>query len=61
MKPTPARRMLCLILLLALLPLTPPAHALETSATAALLLDASTGNVLYEKNPDKQLPARPKL
>ena len=53
-----ASRVLTLILLLALLPLsplTPTADALETSATAAFLLDATTGQVLYEKNPDKQM------
>ena len=49
------KRILSLILLLTFLPLTLPAHALETSATAAILLDASTGNVLYEKNADKQM------
>ena len=52
---TPVSRILTLIVLLSLLPLTPPARALETSATAAILLDASTGQVLYEKNPDKQM------
>ncbi|MBR4211971.1 MAG: D-alanyl-D-alanine carboxypeptidase, partial [Oscillibacter sp.] len=55
MTKTPVSRILTLILLLSLLPLTPPARALETSATAAILLDASTGQVLYEKNPDKQM------
>ena len=52
---TPVSRILTLILLLSLLPITAPARALETSATAAILLDASTGKVLYEKNPDKQM------
>lgn len=52
---THVSRILTLILLLSLLPVTYPARALETSASAAILLDASTGQVLYEKNPDKQM------
>ena len=50
-----ASRVLALVLLLSLMPPYPTADALETSATAAFLLDATTGQVLYEKNPDKQM------
>lgn len=30
--------------------------ALETTAESAILMDAATGKVLFEKNPDKELP-----
>lgn len=50
-----AGRVAALILLLSLIPLSPAAQALETSATCAILLDAATGKALYEKNPDKQM------
>ena len=42
-----------LVLLFTLLPA--PARAVDTSAHAAILLDATTGEILYEKNPDEQL------
>ncbi|MGB1547018.1 MAG: D-alanyl-D-alanine carboxypeptidase, partial [Alphaproteobacteria bacterium] len=32
------------------------AQALETTAEAAILMDAKTGAVLFEKNADKSLP-----
>lgn len=50
-----AGRVAALMLLLSLLPLSPAARALETSAASAILLDATTGQVLYEKSPDKQM------
>lgn len=33
----------------------PTAWAADTSATAAILMDGDTGEVLYEKNPDRQM------
>ena len=40
-------------LLAAALPV--PAGAVDTSATAAILVDADTGEIFYQKNPDKQM------
>ena len=47
------RALLRLCLLLCMLPAV--AEAVEVSATAAVLLDANTGQVLYEKNGDEQM------
>ena len=47
------RALLRLCLLLCMLPAV--AEAVEVSATAAVLLDADTGQVLYEKNGDEQM------
>ena len=47
------RALLCLCLFLCILPAV--AEAVEVSATAAVLLDADTGQMLYEKNSDKQM------
>lgn len=47
------RRCCSLCLLLCMLPAV--AEAVEVSATAAVLLDADTGQVLYEKNGDEQM------
>lgn len=48
------KRMIALVLcLLMLLPYT--AGAVEVSATAAILLDADTGEVLFEKNADRRM------
>ncbi|MBQ9493039.1 MAG: D-alanyl-D-alanine carboxypeptidase [Oscillibacter sp.] len=52
---TPVSRILTLILLVSFFPLSAPARALETSASAAILYDATTGQTLYEKNPDQQM------
>lgn len=58
MKTTPVIRTACraltLLFFLTLFPI-PTAQAVSTSATAAFLLDASTGQVLYEKNADKKM------
>ena len=47
------RTLLCLCVLLCILPSV--AEAVEVSATAAVLLDADTGQVLYEKNGDREM------
>jgi len=47
-------RKMCL-LLAAVLCLCVPAEAVETSATAAILIDADSGRVLYEKQADRQM------
>lgn len=43
------------VALAALLLMTHRAWALDISATAAVLMDCATGQVLYEKNPDKRM------
>ncbi len=45
-----------LVPLLALLAAPGPAAALETEARAAILVDAETGTVLFEKNAEELLP-----
>ena len=51
-----ARRLRALLRLCLLLCIVPAvAEAVEVSATAAVLLDADTGQVLYEKNGDEQM------
>ena len=45
----------CCLLLAAVLCLCVPAEAVETSATAAILIDADSGRVLYEKQADRQM------
>lgn len=45
----------CLLLVL-LIPLGIPAHASEVSAASAILLEATTGTPLYEKDADRRLP-----
>ena len=47
------RALLRLCLLLCIIPAV--AEAVEVSATAAVLLDADTGQVLYEKNGDERM------
>ena len=47
------RALLRLCLLLCIVPTV--AEAVEVSATAAVLLDADTGQVLYEKNGDQRM------
>ena len=47
------RALLRLCLLLCIIPAV--AEAVEVSATAAVLLDADTGQLLYEKNGDEQM------
>ena len=47
------RALLRLCLLLCIVPAV--AEAVEVSATAAVLLDADTGQVLYEKNGDERM------
>ena len=47
------RALLRLCLLLCIIPAV--AEAVEVSATAAVLLDADTGQVLYEKNGDQRM------
>ena len=50
------RLLSCLLAALLLVTLAPvPAKAVDTSATAAYMVDANTGRVFYEKNPDKQM------
>lgn len=44
---------LCLLLILPLCPVR--AEAVEVSATAAVLMDADTGEILYEKNSQRQM------
>ena len=45
----------CLLLVL-LIPQGIPAHASEVSAASAILLEATTGTPLYEKDADRRLP-----
>lgn len=47
---------LCLFLLVGILPLRATAQMPEVEAPAAILMDAATGTVLYEKNADDPLP-----
>ena len=49
-------RLLVLLCCLLLSGLAAPAAALETQARAAILIDAETGTVLFEKNADEHLP-----
>ena len=46
-------RILALLCALCLLPGSPPCNAVEVSAACAIVLDADTGRVLYEKNADE--------
>ena len=46
-------------LLTALLVLSTPARAFDTSARAAFVLDQTSGTVLLSKNADEPLPPRP--
>lgn len=48
--------LLCLALLFGLLPLQVRAEMPEIEAPAAILMDAATGTVLFEKNADEPLP-----
>ena len=48
------KRILTAVTVIVLLCL-PTAWAADTSATAAILMDGDTGEVLYEKNPDRQM------
>ncbi|MCR5682400.1 MAG: D-alanyl-D-alanine carboxypeptidase [Clostridiales bacterium] len=51
------KRILTVCLLLALvIPTMIPAHAAEVSAASAILIEASTGTPLYEKDADRRLP-----
>lgn len=50
------KRLICLCLCLALLIPFSGALALDTSAKAAVLIEAGTGRVLYAKNPHERLP-----
>ena len=45
---------LCLLLTLSLVPAR--TEALEVSAAAAVLMDADTGEILFEKNADRYIP-----
>lgn len=49
----------CLALILVLIMQAAPVYAqpvLQTTAESAVLMDAATGKILFEKNPDKELP-----
>lgn len=48
--------LLSLLTALLLGPLTPDAHAFETPAKAAILIDLQSGRTLFSKNPDLPLP-----
>ena len=51
------KRILTVCLLLALtIPTMIPAHAAEVSAASAILIEASTGTPLYEKDADRRMP-----
>ena len=45
--------LLCLLLTLSLVPAR--TEALEVSAAAAVLMDADTGEILFEKNADRRM------
>lgn len=45
----------CLIILLLVFAVPSQAHAIETSATSAILIDADSGRVLYEQNADQKM------
>ena len=45
----------CLIILLLVFAVPTQAHAIETSATSAILIDADSGRVLYEQNADQKM------
>jgi len=50
-------RFLCLVLIIALIPLPVFAKSVEDiSAKSAVLMEATTGEVLFEQNPDERLP-----
>ncbi|SDL51264.1 D-alanyl-D-alanine carboxypeptidase family protein [Halarsenatibacter silvermanii] len=47
---------LTLLLLAAAVIISTPASAIELQARSAILVEANTGQVLYEQNPDEELP-----
>ncbi len=52
------KKICCMLLVVLLLPFTPRAGALDISATAAYVMDADTGETLYEYNADlRRTPA----
>ena len=52
----PYPRLVRLLALLFAVLLTAPAHAFETKAPTAILIDVGTGRVLFEKNADDPIP-----
>ncbi len=50
------KKVVCVVLVLCVLGFSLPVHALSTSAKAAILINADTGEVIYEQNKDERLP-----